>query len=74
MIKSRDELLMEMAKEYGLNCIGENNDDEDEDDDDEGNAAAPLHLRYVLPRLRRSSKKNPPWRWFLSKKPLKCMR
>jgi hypothetical protein len=41
MIKSHDELLMEMAKEYGLNCMGENNDDEDEDDDDEGNATAP---------------------------------
>jgi hypothetical protein len=41
MIKSRDELLMQMVKEYGLNCIGENNDDEDEDDDDEGNTVAP---------------------------------
>jgi hypothetical protein len=41
MIQSRDELILEMAKEYGLNCMGENNDDEDEDDDDEGNAVAP---------------------------------
>jgi hypothetical protein len=32
---------MEMAKEYGLNRMGENNDNEDEDDDDEGNTAAP---------------------------------
>jgi hypothetical protein len=32
---------METAEEYGLNCMGENNDDEDENDDDEGNAAAP---------------------------------
>jgi hypothetical protein len=32
---------MEMAKEYGLNHMGENNYNEDEDDDDEGNAAAP---------------------------------
>jgi hypothetical protein len=39
MIKSRDKLLMEMAEEYGLNRMGENNDDED--DDDEGNIAAP---------------------------------
>jgi hypothetical protein len=39
MVESRDELIMEMAKEYGLNCMGENNDDED--DDDEGDAAAP---------------------------------
>jgi hypothetical protein len=41
MIQSRDELIMEMAEEYGLNRMGENDDDEDEDDDDEGNAAAP---------------------------------
>ncbi len=41
MIQSRDELIMEMAEEYGLNRMGENNDDEDEDDDDEGNAIAP---------------------------------
>jgi hypothetical protein len=40
MIKSRDELLMEMAEEYGLNHMGEN-DDKDEDDDGEGNTAAP---------------------------------
>jgi hypothetical protein len=38
MIQSCDELVMEMAEEYGLNHMGENNDDEDEDDDDEGNA------------------------------------
>jgi hypothetical protein len=31
-----------MAKEYGLNHMGENNDNEDEDDDDEGNVVAPL--------------------------------
>jgi hypothetical protein len=49
MIQSRDELIMEMAKEYGLNRIGENdNDEDDDDDDDEGNAIA--------------SKKKPPWR------------
>jgi hypothetical protein len=41
MIQSSDELIMEMAKEYGLNHMGENDDDEDEDDDDEGNAIAP---------------------------------
>jgi hypothetical protein len=41
MIKSHDELLVEMAEEYGLNRMGENDDDEDEDDDDEGNAASP---------------------------------
>jgi hypothetical protein len=39
MIQSRDELILEMSEEYGLNRMGENNDDED--DDDEGNAVAP---------------------------------
>jgi hypothetical protein len=39
MIQSRDELIMEMAEEYGLNHMGEN--DEDEDDDDEGNTVVP---------------------------------
>jgi hypothetical protein len=41
MIQSSDELILKTAKEYGLNCMGENNDDEDENDDDEGNAVAP---------------------------------
>jgi hypothetical protein len=41
MIQSCDELILEMAEEYGLNRIGENDDDEDENDDDEGNAIAP---------------------------------
>jgi hypothetical protein len=35
MIQSRDELILEMAEEYGLNRMGEN------DNDDEGNAVAP---------------------------------
>jgi hypothetical protein len=39
IIKSHDELIMEMAEEYGLNHMGEN--DDGEDDDDKGNAAAP---------------------------------
>jgi hypothetical protein len=41
MIQSRDELILEMAEEYGLNRMGENDDDEDENDDDEGNVVAP---------------------------------
>jgi hypothetical protein len=41
MIRSCDELILEMAEEYGLNHMGENDDYEDEDDDDEGNAIAP---------------------------------
>jgi hypothetical protein len=46
MIQSRDELILEMAEEYGLNHMRENDDDEDEveDDDDEWNAVAPLAL------------------------------
>jgi hypothetical protein len=39
MIQFRDELIMEMAEEYGLNRMGEN--DYDEDDDDKGNAVTP---------------------------------
>jgi hypothetical protein len=39
MIQSYDELILKMAKEYGLNHMGEN--DDDEDDDDEGNTIAP---------------------------------
>jgi hypothetical protein len=42
MIQSYDELILEMAEEYGLNHMGENNDDED--DGDEGNAVAPPAL------------------------------
>jgi hypothetical protein len=41
MIQSHDEMIVEMAEEYGLNRIGENDDDDDEDDDDEGNIIAP---------------------------------
>jgi hypothetical protein len=44
MIQSHDELILEMAEEYGLNRMGENDDDEDENDDDEGNAVAPPTL------------------------------
>jgi hypothetical protein len=41
MIQSCDELILEMAKEYGLNRMGENDDDRDEDDNDEGNTITP---------------------------------
>jgi hypothetical protein len=41
MIQSRDELILEMAEEYGLKRMGENDDDEDKDDSDEGNAITP---------------------------------
>jgi hypothetical protein len=42
MIQSYDKLIIEMAEEYGLNYMGEN--DDDEDDDNEGNTVAPLAL------------------------------
>jgi hypothetical protein len=41
MIQSCDELILEMAEEYRLNCMEKNDDDKDEDDDDEGNAVGP---------------------------------
>jgi chromosome segregation ATPase len=74
MIQSRDELIMEMAEEYRLSHMGENDDDEDEDDDNRGDAATPLNLRHLLSYLRKSTKKKPLWRWFLSKRPLWHMR
>jgi hypothetical protein len=37
----RDELIMEMANEYGLNCMGENDDNRDDDDEDGGDATTP---------------------------------
>jgi hypothetical protein len=50
MIQCRDELIMEMAEEYGLNCMGDNDEDGDEDDDDEGNTIAPpVPMPAVVP-------------------------
>jgi hypothetical protein len=47
MIKSHDELLMEMTEEYGLNRLGEN--DDDEDDNDRGDtAASPAPMPHVV--------------------------
>jgi hypothetical protein len=41
MFQSRDELIMEMVKEYRLNCMGENDDNEVKNDEDEGNTVTP---------------------------------
>jgi hypothetical protein len=42
MVECHDELLMEIASETGLDCIGEDKDEEyKEDTDDGGDAAAP---------------------------------
>jgi hypothetical protein len=48
MIQSRDELVMEMAEEYGLNRMGENNDDED-DNDKENAVASPALVPAAVP-------------------------
>jgi hypothetical protein len=77
LVESRDQLLMEITREMGLDRMGE--DEEEEDDaDDGGDAAAPLlphhHLlRPLLLCLRRSTKKAL-WRRSLSKKPRCRMR
>jgi hypothetical protein len=46
MIQSHDELILEMAEQYRLNRMGENDNDEDEDEDDdnEGNTVTPPAL------------------------------
>jgi hypothetical protein len=77
MVESRDELLMEITREMGLDRMGE--DDEEEDDaDNRGDATAPPTaaappLPPLLPCLSRSTKKAL-WRWSLSKKPWCRMR
>jgi hypothetical protein len=53
MIQSHDELIMEMAEEYGLNWMGEN---DDEMTMTKGMPPHPVHLCHLLARLRRSSK------------------
>jgi hypothetical protein len=64
MVESRDDLLMETARDIGLDRMGEDDEDEEEEEDvdDGGDAAAPLllhhHLmRLLLPHLRRSTMK-----------------
>jgi hypothetical protein len=50
MIQSRDELILEMAEEYGLNHMRDNDDDGDADDDDEGyTVARPAPAPDVMP-------------------------
>jgi hypothetical protein len=58
MVESRDELIMEIAKNTRLDHMGEDVEDEEEDEDagDGGDAAAPLLMRrLMLSHLRRSS-------------------
>jgi hypothetical protein len=71
MVESRDELLMEIAKETGLDRMGE--DEEEEEDADNGGyaaappAAAPPPPAPLLPCLKRSTKRAL-WRQSQSKK------
>jgi hypothetical protein len=59
MIQSRDELILEMAEEYGLNHMGENNDDED--DNDIGNTITPpAHAPTTVPE--EIVEEEAPWR------------
>jgi predicted nuclease with TOPRIM domain len=59
MVKSGDELIMEITKETGLDCMGEDAEDEEEDEDVDGggDATTPLFLHPLLPHLRRSSRR-----------------
>jgi hypothetical protein len=41
MVESHDELLMEMAREMGLDRMGEDDEEEEEDVNDGGDAIAP---------------------------------
>jgi hypothetical protein len=51
MVESRDELLMEIAREMGLDHLGEDEEEEEEDVDDGGDAAAPLVAAPPPPAL-----------------------
>jgi hypothetical protein len=80
MAESRDELLMEIAREMGLDHMGEDEDEEEEEEDPNNGedatappAAAPPPPVPLLSCLRRSMKKVL-WRRSLSKKPQCCMR
>jgi hypothetical protein len=59
MVKSRNELIMEIARETGLDHMGEDAEDEEEHEDanDGGDATHPLLLHPLLPHLRRLSRR-----------------
>jgi hypothetical protein len=80
MVESRDELLMDIARETGLDRMGEDeNEEEEEEDADDGRdattppAAASPPPVPLLSCLRRSMKKAL-WRRSLGKKLRCCMR
>jgi hypothetical protein len=75
MVEPCDELLLEIAREMGLDCMGEDEDEEEEEEDvdDRRDAAAPPATAPpppapLLPCSRRSTKKAL-WRQSLGKKP-----
>jgi hypothetical protein len=79
MVKSRDELLMEIARETGLDRMGEDEEEEEEEDtDNEGDAATHLAAapppRRPLLLYRKRSTKRALWRQSQSKKIRCCMR
>jgi DnaJ-domain-containing protein 1 len=72
MVESHDEMLMEIAREMGLDHMGEDDDEEEEDADDGGDAtepsaATPPPPAPLLPCLKRSMKRAL-WRQSRSKK------
>jgi hypothetical protein len=75
MVESRDELLMEITRETGLDRMGE--DEEEEDTDDEGDAAAPPAAAPppLAPSavIQKRSTKRALWRQSWSKK-IQCCR
>jgi hypothetical protein len=67
MVESHDELLMELARETGLDCMGEDKDDEDEEEvaNDGGDATAPPAAAPpppVPPTAAPEETKKAPWR------------
>jgi hypothetical protein len=77
MVESRDELLMEIARETGLDRMGEDEEEEEEDTDDEGDVVAPSAaatppLAPLLLYQKRSTKRAL-WRQSRSKK-IRCRR
>jgi hypothetical protein len=69
MIKSCDELLMEMDEEYGLNRMGEN-----DDDDAEGNSTAPPTPTPPAAMPEEIVEEEAPVEMVHEQKPLWCMR
>jgi hypothetical protein len=68
MVKSQGELIMEIAKETGLDCMGEVFEDEDEDDNAGGDAATlpaaapPSHAPLAAATPEEIMWRKAPWR------------